>query len=100
MMKIDMKAKWLEALRSGDYKQGRNALKQDGCFCCLGVLCDIIDPNGWNEYGHFDGDRNYLSSGVKETVGMTPWEVSQVADMNDCERKSFTEIADWIEKNL
>lgn len=34
--------KWVEALRSGKYKQGRSALRnRDNEFCCLGVLCDI-----------------------------------------------------------
>lgn len=34
-------AQWLEALRSGKYKQAKNTLKSaDGGFCCLGVLCD------------------------------------------------------------
>ena len=33
---------WVEALRSGKYKQGRSALRNiDNEFCCLGVLCDI-----------------------------------------------------------
>jgi hypothetical protein len=36
--------KWLEALRSGKYVQGKNALKrEDGSFCCLGVLQDVLD---------------------------------------------------------
>jgi hypothetical protein len=31
--------KWLKALRSGKYKQGRNQLMNErGGFCCLGVL--------------------------------------------------------------
>ena len=34
--------KWVEALRSGKYKQGRKALRnKNDEFCCLGVLCDI-----------------------------------------------------------
>lgn len=33
---------WVAALRSGDYQQGRQALRnKDNEFCCLGVLCDI-----------------------------------------------------------
>lgn len=33
---------WVEALRSGKYKQGRQALRnRNDEFCCLGVLCDI-----------------------------------------------------------
>lgn len=41
-MKTEIKKKWIEALRSGEYKQGRRMLKDNqGKFCCLGVLCDI-----------------------------------------------------------
>jgi len=45
----EVKAKWVAALRSGDYKQATGHLRvttgtgdnqQDG-FCCLGVLCDL-----------------------------------------------------------
>ena len=32
---------WIAALRSGKYKQGRNALCKDGKYCCLGVACEI-----------------------------------------------------------
>lgn len=45
-LKPKWKKKWLEALRSGEYKQGRRRLKtklSDGSYeyCCLGVLCEI-----------------------------------------------------------
>ena len=37
--------RWIEALRSGKYKQGRQRLKrkdyQDDCYCCLGVLVEV-----------------------------------------------------------
>lgn len=46
--KPKVKAAFLAALRSGDYKIGRGVLKspsykdEDGAeFCCLGVLCDL-----------------------------------------------------------
>lgn len=32
---------WVEALRSGNYKQGAGFLCKDGKYCCLGVLCHI-----------------------------------------------------------
>ncbi len=43
----DIKAQWLEALRSGNYVQGTGnlAFKDDKgvmCHCCLGVLCEIL----------------------------------------------------------
>jgi hypothetical protein len=33
--------KWVEALRSGKYPQGRHALCREGKFCCLGVKCEL-----------------------------------------------------------
>lgn len=49
-MKADIKARWIEALKSGEYPQTKNALHRlrqiaedfppEG-FCCLGVLCEI-----------------------------------------------------------
>jgi hypothetical protein len=50
-MNQEVKKKWLEALRSGKYRQAKEALKVDdvsldgqvciSSFCCLGVLCDL-----------------------------------------------------------
>ena len=41
-MNPEIKAKWIEALRSGDYQQGGGRLRGgNDQFCCLGVLCDI-----------------------------------------------------------
>src|SRR5207245_7569556 len=60
--------RWIEALRSGNWLQGKGALKapldddgmNDGAgkgvgFCCLGVYCDIADPTGWDASA-FDDD--------------------------------------------
>lgn len=40
-MNQEIKQKWLEALRSGKYEQGKYYLNRDGVYCCLGVLCDL-----------------------------------------------------------
>ena len=44
--------KWVEALRSGEHKQGTGALKQCGFYCCLGVLNEIMPDKyeGEDEY--------------------------------------------------
>lgn len=42
-MPKEMKAKWLEALRSGKYPQGRDTLFDGYGYCCLGVLQVAID---------------------------------------------------------
>ena len=46
-MKPEVKAKWIAALRSGKYKQGKKFLNKEGTrFCCLGVLCDLAFQDG------------------------------------------------------
>ena len=49
-MNPEVKALWTEALRSGNYKQGRGQLHYRGeageLFCCLGVLCDLAVKAG------------------------------------------------------
>lgn len=45
-MNPDVKAKWIAALRSGNYKQAKHRLRiehTDGSasYCCLGVLCEL-----------------------------------------------------------
>ena len=50
MMKTEIKAKWLEALRGGEYKQGQGRLVKETAvgptYCCLGVLCDLAQQEG------------------------------------------------------
>lgn len=43
-MDAALKAKWVEALRSGDYRQGEGQLhnNDNDTFCCLGVLCVVM----------------------------------------------------------
>ena len=41
-----IKNKWLKALRSGKYKQGKSILFSDNKYCCLGVLCELAVQDG------------------------------------------------------
>ena len=45
MNKEELRIAWIEALESGKYEQGRIYLNDNGKFCCLGVLCDILVKN-------------------------------------------------------
>ena len=46
-MNKDIKKKWVDALRSGEYKQGQGRLKNEkNEYCCLGVLCDLAVKEG------------------------------------------------------
>lgn len=37
-------AEWIDALRSGEYKQAKARLQRDDGYCCLGVACEIFIP--------------------------------------------------------
>lgn len=42
---------WTAALRSGEYRQTRERLRNDaGGFCCLGVLCDLNAKSGGDQW--------------------------------------------------
>ncbi len=54
-MKTDVKKRWIEALRSGKYKQCREQLTNGKGYCCLGVLTDLYvqekrKATGWSEF--------------------------------------------------
>jgi hypothetical protein len=109
-MDADVKAKWVAALRSGNYKQIKAGLRKGDNFCCLGVLCDIVNPDGWtdkvNALGYRDfqfvGDHNdcELPATLRVKVGIPVGMILPLISMNDSQSKPFTEIADYIEQNL
>jgi hypothetical protein len=54
-MNISMLKKWIEALRSGEYKQAQGCLidkttYNEPRFCCLGVLSDLYAVDNPNEF--------------------------------------------------
>lgn len=55
---LPMSDKWLAALRSGEYQQGKEALCEDGKYCCLGVLSKL---QGRLTDGGYDADPLYCS---------------------------------------
>lgn len=101
------KAIWVATLRSGNFVQGRTCLRnRDNECCCLGVLCDIIDPKGWRgpefeyprEFFH-NHETKYPSAGVLDKAWLRQSTAGHLGRMNDTGH-SFLEIADWIEENL
>lgn len=99
-----LKAKWVEALRSGQYQQARKKLKdeQTGAMCCLGVLREVITPGSVEK----NDEDEYLPQRMRLSATLTWSQQNQLAQMNDGNRcsdirqHSFAEIADWIEANL
>lgn len=50
----------VEALRSGKYKQGQDALRLDDTYCCLGVACDLSGLGTWESSGLLPGARKTM----------------------------------------
>lgn len=43
----DLARRWVAELRNPTRTQAQGALRTDDGMCCLGVLCDITNPDGW-----------------------------------------------------
>lgn len=103
---VELRDKWVSALRSGKYGQITGDLYDgENGYCCLGVLCEIGMENPWarnvdgerlaEDGGDFYANRNIFNipiGGSDET-----WSQARLAKMND-DGASFAEIADYIEK--
>lgn len=107
-MKTEYKKPWIEALRSNKYEQTIQQLRSpDDKFCCLGVLCDIIDTNAWELNGDsffhkWGGDKSdaLLTNPILEEVGLTYEESEELFHLNDSRGYTFNQIADYIETEL
>lgn len=126
-MNPEVKKLWLEALRSGRYKQTTIRLRDDHHnFCCLGVLTDLYLKQAnkrWHkdEYGNWgrrqggDGAEPYFASSILPgevtawaeleggnpsfPPGITFCDTQNIAEANDY-GATFLEIADLIEEHL
>lgn len=114
-MNSTIKAKWVAALRSKQYTQGKNTLRsEDNKFCCLGVLCNLHaqahpkiaamqdDPTSYmrqetilpREVANWAGLED-LNPSVRSKVGDTT-----LAQLNDILGVTFRGLATIIEKQL
>lgn len=112
-MKRELRDRWTEALRSNKYKQAVEYLRKRDSetgeilgYCCLGVLCDIVNPYGWfasiaNARSHqlACDDKEELSIEALYAVGLSQAHQWKLIGMNDS-GTSFEEIADWIDLHV
>lgn len=105
-MKAELKAKWIAALRSGEYKQGMGGLRRyvygDVVYCCLGVVCEVMGYHYRSEV--YETETGHVVHVDKLVVGDFENELAlkqqaHLAEMND-RGWTFTDIADWIEANV
>lgn len=101
---------WLDALRSGEWKQAKGALELRGKGnCCLGVACRVAISQGFNLVTREEADGSTafndfygsLPESMTSGLGVSPLgtcAAGALAGFND-EGKTFPEIADIIEAN-
>ncbi len=98
--------KWLEALRSGEYKQGQEVLcsftKEEVTYCCLGVAGHICGLSNEDLLNRVVFDFELAKAKLpQQLIGESFHNdlVGILTNMNDIQNQSFSEIADWIEAN-
>lgn len=125
-MNPNIKAQWLDALRSDEFEQGTGTLTRvndDGTksHCCLGVLCELAADAGVVQrtvdetqveqgiVGYTDGQNgaevSILPHAVADWAGLDRWgNPDRYIDLNlpglNDSGQSFDYIADVIENSL
>jgi len=123
-MNSKVKKKWVKALRSSEYAQGKEFLcsvdpqTDNAKYCCLGVLIETVRGESTWEPVSDDlrktakrdnflifltpkgkSDDGFLSENFFNEVGLSESDARELARRND-RGHTFKAIADWIEKNL
>jgi len=101
-----VKKMWIKALRSDEFKQGRDQLKngrgKSATYCCLGVLCEVAKREG--VIRSYRGSSGFLPFKVMWWAGLTQMDPvmgrTSAVKLNDTLRKTLSQIADRIEKHL
>ena len=122
-MDPSIKQRWVSALRSGSYDQGRNHLRSNNKYCCLGVLCDLhaqsysqlwdlgrgpYDSDPRRMIFEYGGEEAILPEQVVEWSGLDAQDpivahdedLTSITKLNDLKGLSFEEIADLIEEQF
>jgi hypothetical protein len=111
IMNPEVKAAWVAALRSGEYKQGYMKLynQKEQTYCCLGVLCQLYANEKGIAFGEVTEPWSVaLTPSVRDWAGLrsvNPYirfdgNIHDAMSLNDNEKLTFPQIADLIEKNL
>jgi hypothetical protein len=112
-----IKAKWVAALRSGEYQQAHGTLRAPNahnCMCCLGVLCDLYakESGGTHWSGLTLGAKDeevhgpvvaawaHLLPEAGVSIGGKEARLYDHNDGNTVPARTFAEIADAIEQQL
>jgi hypothetical protein len=97
--------KWLQALESGEFKQGEGRLQEDDSYCCLGVACRVAGVQGDLKGASLTTYPDVIEAmGLTESYGcpiitfVNGQKLYSLTHMNDGLGKSFKEIAAHLRK--
>ena len=97
-MNQEFVARWVAALRSGEYAQTTGRLRDDAGYCCLGVAFDLLAKDGKGSWAGVSKEEGYIPSGYGETyVGLSLDRQDDLAALND-NGATFAELANHIER--
>lgn len=78
-----MRDKWIAALESGEFPQGKGALRSDRGYCCLGVACEVYRrETGIGEWVPGDGAWVFKITGYYESA-ILPLSLVEVFGLKD-----------------
>jgi len=98
-MDPEVKTRWVAALRSGAFKQTCIGWFNVGRHCCLNVL-SVIETGKNKEALETPTDYAWTQISKLKALINDGDIIDKLIIMNDQDRKTFPEIADWIEENL
>jgi len=107
--------KWIDALRSGKYAQTRGFMRTPEGFDAMGVLLDLINPEGWGEAfvpdEGWEGAKAYipythqgnmytfqLPFDISDSLGFYETDTFKMIELNDKRCLDFEQIADYLER--
>lgn len=97
-MNKEFKREWVKALTSGEYKQGKEALRYRQWHCCLGVARHAIPKI--DDLNDSDTRNNgWLEGNELRALGITNQVQRELAQLND-EGVPFDMIAGLIDEAL
>jgi hypothetical protein len=79
-MNPDKKKMWIDALLSGEYEQGKGALKTSQGYCCYGVLCEVAIKDGLDLV--VSGDKKYDTVRYGDSTTTIPTQVAKWAGLD------------------
>lgn len=100
-MNNELKQNWINALRSGKYKQAKLAYRTNEGFCVWGVLLEVTGHITWEQCNDkYCAYPRLGSLGIQKQFDISREEYEKLLNWNDNGQCNFNELANYIEEHL